>query len=242
MSTTPRIFYTTYTASVQNNDTDWLHRTFADAFEQHQRLQDVDGVQREHSLYGPQATRLSWIYPPSHLFLVKPQALLMPEVFVNDDNIGDTSFSSTEAVDGDTSFDSMGGHVVSQWRDVFLKRNRREVDLIVAKKLQDGLQIPLTVVELKRDDLSREEAMQQIEDYLNRIVVRCKALGHNIPIYGLLILGAYSIRIVSTWDPREAEVIHTYQDTVEGRIRYVKTDSKVVNEWLLGQAVAWSGY
>jgi hypothetical protein len=80
--------------------------------------------------------------------------------------------------------------------------------------------------------------MQQIEDYLNPIVVHCSALGHNIPIYGLLILRAYSIRIVLTWNPREAD---TYQDTVEGRICCVKTDSKVANEWLLGQAVAWPG-
>jgi len=165
----------------------------------------------------------------------------MPEVFLDDDNIGDTSFSSTEAVDGDNSFDSMGCHVVSQWRDVFIRRNRREVDLIVAKKLQDGFQIPLTVVELKRDDLTSDDAMDQIEDYLKRVVIRCIALDHDIPIYGLLILGAHSIRIVSTWNSRERRVKHTYLDTAGGRLHYVKTDSKVVNEWLLGQAVAWSG-
>src|SRR5258708_38168721 len=108
-------------------------------------------VYREHSLYGLQATRLAWIYPPSHHFLIKPQALLMPEVFVDDPNSPDTTTTSTEAVDGDVSNDSIGGRVVAQWRDIFITRNRREVDLVVAKKLNRGPQLPLLVVEIKRD-------------------------------------------------------------------------------------------
>lgn len=51
-------------ALVQNNDTDCLHRTFADAFEQNQRLQDV--AFKESTVSVPQATRLSWIYPRFH--------------------------------------------------------------------------------------------------------------------------------------------------------------------------------
>ena len=170
---------------------------------------------------------------------MKPQALLMPEVFVDDSNAADTSFSSTEAVDADASFDSIGGIVVSQWRDVFIKRGRREVDLVVAKKTIGGLQLPLLVVEIKRDNLDLDNAIKQIEDYLRRVVIRCITLGYNVPVYGLLVVGALSIRIVSTWNQEEKEVLHTYWDTVEGEVRYVETDSQVVNEWLLGQALAW---
>ena len=81
-----------------------------------------------------------------------------------------SSSTSVEAVDGDASYDSMGEHVVSQWRDVFDKRGRREVDLIVTKKITGGPQIPLIVVEIKRDNLNLHPAMKQIEDYLLRIV------------------------------------------------------------------------
>jgi len=42
------------TSRVQANDTDWIHLTFTEAWTQQQRLQNLDGVQREHSLYGPQ--------------------------------------------------------------------------------------------------------------------------------------------------------------------------------------------
>lgn len=66
----------------------------------------------------------------------------MPEVFVDDIDAEDTATASTEAVDGDISRDSMGASVVSHFRDVFIKRGRREVDLVVAKKLRSGFQCP----------------------------------------------------------------------------------------------------
>jgi hypothetical protein len=214
---------------------------FIDAFD-HQRLLNVAGVQREHSLYGPQATRLAWIYPPFHHFLVKPQALLMPEVFIDDQNAPDTSTTSTDAVDGDVSNDSIGGRVVSQWRDIFSTRDRREVDLVVAKKLNNGPQLPLLVVEIKRDILTRRSAMDQIEDYLDRIVSRCAALGYNHPVYGLLVFGPLSIRIISTLNSRR-NPIHTYIDkNASGGVEFVDTDSKVVNEWLLQQSLAFLNY
>jgi len=215
---------------------------FIDAFD-HQRLLNVSGVQREHSLYGPQATRLAWIYPPFHHFLVKPQALLMPEVFVDDQNAPDTSATSTDAVDGDVSNDSIGGRVVSQWRDIFFTRGRREVDIVVAKKLNDGPQLPLLVVEIKRDTLAKQSAMDQIEDYLDRILSRCAALGYDIPVYGLLVCGPLSIRIISRWLNPEQGALHTYVDTnARGIVEYVDTDSKVVNEWLLQQSLAFQDY
>jgi len=226
---------------MQDNDTDWLHRTFLDIFENHQRLQNVDGVQREHSLYGPQATRLSWIYPPSHHFLVKPQALLMPEVFVDHNNAADTSTTSIEAVDGDVSHDSMGGHVVSQWRDLFMQRDRREVDLVVTKKIPNGPQVPLLVVEIKRDNLDLDNALRQIEDYMKRIVIRRVSLGHlEMPVLGLLVLGAFSIRMVTNWDKKTKKAKHTYWDRDdEGGIIFVDSDSKAVNELLLTQSLAY---
>jgi len=42
----------------------------------------------------------------------------------------------------------MGGHFINQWPDIFIQRDRREVDLVVAKKLTRGVQVPLLVVEL----------------------------------------------------------------------------------------------
>jgi len=167
----------------------------------------------------------------------------MPEVFVDDPNAPDTSTTSTEAVDGDVSNDSIGGRVVAQWRDIFLTRNRREVDLVVAKKLNRGPQLPLLVVEIKRGVLdSKRNAMDQIEDYLDRILSRCAALGYNHPVYGLLIFGPVSFRIVSTLNA-EGEPVHTYLDTNRrGSAQFVDTDSKIINEWLIQQSLAFLNY
>ena len=166
----------------------------------------------------------------------------MPEVFVDDQNAPDTSATSTDAVDGDVSSDSIGGRVVSQWRDIFSTRGRREVDLVVAKKLNRGPQLPLLVVEIKRDALTKRAAMDQIEDYLDRILSRCATLGYNNPVYGLLVCGPLSIRIMSTLNS-EREAVHNYMDTnARGDIEFVDTDSKIVNEWLLQQSLAFLNY
>jgi len=165
----------------------------------------------------------------------------MPEVFVDDNNAADTSSTSIEAVDGDVSCDSMGGHVVSQWRDLFIQRDRREVDLVVTKKISNGPQIPLLVVEIKRDDLELSKALVQIEDYMKRMVIRRVALGHlEMPVLGLLVLGALSIRMVTDWDSKKNKVRHTYWDRDnDGDIIYVGTDSEDVNKWLLAQSLAY---
>ncbi len=165
----------------------------------------------------------------------------MPEVFVDDKNALDTSSTSTEAVDGDVSCDSMGGHVISQWRDVFIQRDRREVDLVVTKKILDGPQIPLLVVEIKRDDLELSKALTQIEDYMKRMVIRRVTLGHlDMPVLGLLVLGVFSIRMVTDWDKKKEKVRHTYWDRDDdGDIVFVNTDSEDVNKWLLAQSLAY---
>jgi type I site-specific restriction-modification system R (restriction) subunit len=146
--------------------------------------------------------------------------MLMPEVFIDDTDDADTSFSLTEAVDGDTSFDSIGGCIVSQMHDVCIRRDRREVDL-VAKKIINGPQIPLLVVEIKRDNLHLESTMQQIEEYLERVMIRCVALGYSF-VYGLLVVGGHSLRVVSSWNSEENEVTHIYWDDVNGEARFVE--------------------
>jgi hypothetical protein len=167
----------------------------------------------------------------------------MPEVFVDDPNAPDTTTTSIEAVDGDVSNDSIGGQVVAQWRDIFSTRDRREVDLVVAKKLNSGPQLPLLVVEIKRDTLNVRDAMDQIEDYLERIVSRCATLGYNHPVYGLLVYGPLSIRLTSTYNLQEQIADHTYVDVnARGIAQYVDTDSKLVNEWLLQQSLAFQNY
>ena len=163
----------------------------------------------------------------------------MPEVFVDDLQAPDSSTTSIEAVDGDVSTDSIGGLVVSQWRDIFLTRDRREVDLVVVKKLDEGPQLPILVVEIKRDTLTKEAALHQIEDYLRRVLARTTTLGYQLPVYGLLVCGPLSIRIMSTVEPGQ-DAIHTYVDANSlGGVNYVETDSKVVNEWLLQQSLAF---
>ena len=52
-------------------------------------------------------------------------------------------------------------YVISQCRDVFIQ-HRREVDLLVTKRIPNGPQIPLLVVEIKRDDLDLYKALEQI--------------------------------------------------------------------------------
>ena len=164
----------------------------------------------------------------------------MPDIFVDDNKAADTSATSTEAVDGDVSRDSMGGDVVSQWRDVFIRRDRREVDLVVTKKIPNGPQVPLLVVELKRDNLRLASALTQIEDYMKRMVIRRVAQNHlQMPVLGLLVLGALSVRMVTDWDSKTNRVRHTFWDRDDEGIIYVDTDSEMVNKWLLDQSLAY---
>ena len=82
--------------------------------------------------------------------------------------------------------------------------------------------------------------MDQIEDYLKRTVVRCVALDSKIPLYGLLVVGAVSLRLLARWDSQAKVPIIAYWDRdATGRPRYVDTDSKEVNSWLLEQALAF---
>jgi len=127
----------------------------------------------------------------------------MPEVFPDDSDAADTSMTSTEAIDGDASFDSMGGYVISPWRDVFSMRGRREVDLVVTKKIIGGPQIPLLVVKLKRDDLHTREAVKQIMHYMHSVLIRCRTIHPNLSVYGLLVLGRWSLRIIGRWEDND---------------------------------------
>ena len=65
--------------------------------------------------------------------------------------------------------------------------------------------------------------------------------GHlEMPVLGLLVLGAFSIRMVTNWDKKTKKVRHTYWDRDdEGDIIFVDTDSKAVNEWLLTRSLAY---
>ncbi|KAF9059937.1 hypothetical protein BDP27DRAFT_1370985 [Rhodocollybia butyracea] len=129
---------------LSKNDEDWCHLDFQrilNGYNDPNRPLNLARASREHSLYGPTTTRMAWIYPPSHRFMLKPQALLMPEVTPETGDDADTSISSIEAQDGDKSIDSMGGIVVSQGRDVFLRRNRHEIDLLLTKVLPGSLHL-----------------------------------------------------------------------------------------------------
>ena len=82
--------------------------------------------------------------------------------------------------------------------------------------------------------------MDQIEDYLKRTVIRCVALDHKIPLYGLLVVGSVSLRMVASWDLQAQVPIITYWDRdATGRPTYIQTDSRDVNSWLLEQALAF---
>lgn len=49
----------------------------------------------------------------------------------------DTSLSSIEAQDADVSIDSMGGAAISQQRDIYGGKDRKEVDFVITKVLDD---------------------------------------------------------------------------------------------------------
>lgn len=62
------------------------------------------------------------IFPLSARFMIKPQALIMPEVLDDDeDENANTSFTYTDAQDGDVSIDSMGMHALSPNSGMFFK-------------------------------------------------------------------------------------------------------------------------
>ena len=83
----------------------------------------------------------------------------------------------------------------------------REVDLVVTKKIPSGPQIPLLVVEIKREDLDLYKALEQIEDYMKRVVTRRVTLGHlEMPVLGLLVLGASSVRM-GTEKPKKSDTL-----------------------------------
>ncbi len=167
---------------------------------------------------------------------------MMPEVWPDEGSDADTSFTSSEAVDGDTSIDSLGGLVVSQWRDVFVRRGRREIDFVVTKKPRyGGPQIALLIVELKRDGIELADALDQIQDYMKRILRRSNATGRFLPVYGLLVLGTVSIRIISEFREDLGQIVTDYLD-VDNRSNPVPldTDSVEINRWLVRQARTWA--
>ncbi len=168
----------------------------------------------------------------------------MPDVFRDDDDTSDRSFTSIEAVDGDTSIDSLGGEVISQWRDVFIQRGRREVDIVVTKKLHDDdPQIALLVVELKRDDLEIDHAIEQIRDYMIRILRRSNATDSRRPLHGLLVLGKKSIRLSTERGPDDDHrIIFPDGKEADGGQTQIETDSVIINRWLVEQANVWANF
>jgi hypothetical protein len=173
--------------------------------------------------------------------MLKPQALLMPEVTPETGDDADTSISSIEAQDGDKYIDSMGGIVVSQGRDVFLRRNRHEIDLLLTKVLPGSLHVSLLIVELKRDDEGYEAAFDQILGYWNRILHRQNATDYSLKLCALLILGAESIRLESIDDGNGGVDYHCLDGIDEdGQLKRVGTDSKQVNKWLVNQSKLWN--
>lgn len=96
----------------------------------------------------------------------------------------------TTAVDGDASFDSLGGQVTNHWRDTFIRRGRRAIDILVTKKTsrsnRNYFQIALLGVGIKRDDLEIK-LLQQIQDYMLRLLSRVNATRFSRPLYGLLV-------------------------------------------------------
>jgi hypothetical protein len=178
----------------------------------------------------------------------KPQALFMPEASLPDDlSAPADANTSIEAYDGDVSIDSNGGYIVSQGRDVRIHRNRQEVDEVVVKCIRkdtDDLyqQYILLIVELKRDDLTLREAIDQIQGYLGRALFRNNATNARRPktLLGLLILGEKSIRLEVR--PGSQTGLGTFIDGTgdDGIPNCVGTDSEEVHTWLINQANEWA--
>lgn len=121
----------------------------------------------------------------------------MPEISEDIDlDEADTSLASIEAQDADVSIDSMGGAAISQQRDIYGGKDRKEVDFVITKVLDDYRQIVLLVVELKRDNVVLGDAIAQIEGYFYRAAKRNNASQFkNRSLLGLLILGAFCVRM-----------------------------------------------
>lgn len=181
--------------------------------------------------------------------MIKPQALIMPEVLDDDEdeNAADTSFTSTDAQDGDVSIDSMGGHAISQQRDVFQGKDRKEIDFLITKVMRDLTQVILVIIELKRDDTTLKDAIGQVEEYFVRSLRRNHASlykGHTLR--ALLVLGADSLRMEGRRHNQRGIFEMVFIDGyLPGRphtrdnIQTVPTDCSIVNEWLLDCAKEW---
>ncbi|KAF5381216.1 hypothetical protein D9757_007901 [Collybiopsis confluens] len=228
----------------QNND--WIHQIILNACRG--RYLNVQGAQREHSLYGPMNTRMGWIFPAVKLFMTKPQCLLMPEVDVSDGSSeADSSNASIDAVDQDFSFDSMGGEVVSQKRDVFVQRGRKEVDFLVTKVMAhaDLDQVVLVIIELKRDEFSLATAFAQISGYFLQVFARRNASDFKGQVLrGLLVLGRTCIRIEGKLAEGSSVAEMHLPDGYEGGSSdndpcTQETDSPIVNRWLQDCARTW---
>jgi hypothetical protein len=178
----------------------------------------------------------------------KPQALFMPEASLPDDlSAPADANTSIEAYDGDVSIDSNGGYIVSQGRDVRMQRNRQEVDEIVVKCLKKDTdktyqQYILLIVELKRDDLTLDDAIHQIQGYIGRALMRNNTTNARCPktLHALLILGEHSIRLEV--EPSNETGLGTFVDGLDddGFPVRVATDSEEVNQWLINQANEWA--
>jgi hypothetical protein len=103
--------------------------------------------------------------------------------------------------------------------------------------LQRKLQVALLSV-IKRDKLQPPDTNRGQETNRRLYETHRVFLDLNIPVYGLLVVGAYSLRIVATWDKNTNQSKFAYWDE-NGRPRFLETDCKEINSWLLEQAIAF---
>ena len=68
-------------------------------------------------------------------------------------------------------------------------------------------------MEIKCNDLDLYKALEQIEDYMKRVVMRRVTLGHlQMSVLGLLVLGVFSVHMFTDWDLETKKVRHTFWD------------------------------
>lgn len=107
-------------------------------------------------MYGPFDSILNQIFPPAARFMVKPQALIrFPEDPANPTD-----------PDGRVSIDSTGGFVLPRLVPL-PERTPKAPDFIIVKAGPCyGTDIPIALVEIKRDGGSPSRDLNQMRDYL----------------------------------------------------------------------------
>jgi hypothetical protein len=140
----------------------------------------------EASLYGPLNSFLTWYFPPTRQFMIKPQGKIRPH------------YSSDIADDVDmvrVSIDSYGGEVLS--RDE--KGGEQSVkipDFVVVKASASlhGDRV-LMIVEVKRGDMSLDAAKEQLAEYFGSFADKVGFDGQPLfdHLEGLVVVGKYIV-------------------------------------------------